>query len=264
MYLNTRFSGRFRVDTLTMASDELCWTENYASARDVVCQSVITNAARTVASNQPAATEPIAVNGELWWVNYGTSAAAQDGQVMHKGLTATGAPTASISMRAAPNSVAVAQGNVVWAEAGTNVDAGTVMAMPVGGGTPVVIASGQRTPLSVIECGGALYWVNFRDNAVMRGTLAAGSGVAIVTNQKAPFQIVCDGTTLYWLNAGVSTNGADGELWQAELDGSKSAVMVQGISLAWALTVDDAYVYYIAQGTQTRIAGEIWRIRKNR
>ena len=262
--LNTRGSGRFRVDTLTKAGDELCWTENYANARSVVCQSVITNAERTVASNQPAATEPIAVNGELWWVNYGTSAAAQDGQVMHKGLTASGAPLTSISMRAAPNSVAVSQGNVVWAEAGTSVDAGSVLAMPTSGGTPVPIASGQRTPLSVIECGGALYWVNYRDNTVMRGTLDAGSGVAIVTNQKSPFQIVCDGTTLYWLNSGVSVNGADGELWQAQLDGSKAAVMVQAISLAWALTVDDAYVYYIAQGTQTRIAGEIWRIRKNR
>ncbi len=262
--LNTKGSGRFRVDSLTKAGDELCWTENYANARDVVCQSVITNAERLVASNQPAATEPIAANGELLWVNYGTSAAALDGQVLHKGLMATGAPAAIVSMRAAPTSVAVAPGHFVWAEAGLSVDAGAVLAVPMAGGTPVTIASGQRTPLSVVACGDALYWVNYRDNTVMRGALDAGSGVAIVGNQKAPFQITCDESKLYWLNSGLSANGADGELWQAKLDGSEAAVMVQGISLAWALSIDEVYVYYIAQGTQTRIAGEIWRIRKHR
>lgn len=262
--LNTRVSGRFRVDSITKAGDELCWTENYANARDVVCQSVITDTERILASTQPGATEPVAVGGQLWWVNFGTSAAAQDGQVMRKSLTAAGAPQVMVPMRAAPNSVAIASGNIVWAEAGLSIDAGAVLAQPLDGGALVAVANGQRTPLSVIECGDALYWVNYRDNAVMRGTLDAGSGVAIVTGQRAPFQIVCDKNTLYWLNAGVSASGGDGELWQSRLDGTESTVMVQGVSLAWALTIDDTYVYYIAQGTQTRIAGEIWRIRKHR
>ena len=262
--LNTQFFGRFRVDSMTLAGEELCWTENYANARDVVCQSVITSAERFVARSQPVATAPIAVGGELLWVDYGTSAATQDGQVMRKSLSAPSAtaPTVIASMRPGPGSVAVAPGHFVWAE--TGVDAGAVIAQPMDGGALISIASGQRAPASVIACGGALYWVNYSANTIMRGALTAGSGVPIVTNQKSPFSIVCDATTLYWLNSGVSANGADGELWQGKLDGSEAAVMVRGISLAWALTIDDDYVYYIAQGTVTRLEGAIWRIRKHR
>ena len=111
--LNTQFFGRFRVDSMTLAGSELCWTENYANARDVVCQSVVTNAERFVARNQALATEPIAVGGDLLWVNYGTSAAAQDGQVMRKALNlgSTVLPTPIASLRRAPNSVAVAPGH---------------------------------------------------------------------------------------------------------------------------------------------------------
>ena len=251
---------------MTVAGSELCWTEGYANARDVVCQSVVTNAARYVARSQPVATEPIAVGGDLLWVNLGTSAATQDGQVLRKALNLGSAviPTTIASLRPAPNSVAVAPGHFVWAEAGLTADAGAIAAQPMDGGALFFVATGQRAPLSVIACGGALYWVNYRENTVVRGALAPDSGVVLVNNQKAPFQIVCDATTLYWLNSGVSVNGADGELWQAKLDGSEAAVMVQGISLAWALTLDDDFVYYIAQGTVTRVQGAIWRIRKHR
>lgn len=262
--LNTRFNGRFRVDSMTLAGNELCWAEHYANDRDVVCQGLTTNAERFVARNQSEASEPIASGGELLWVNRGN--ALQDGQVMQKSLSAPAStlPTVVAGPRASPTSVAVAAGHVVWAEAGLSIDAGAVLAQPMDGGAAFTLASGQRTPLSVVACGGALYWVNYRDNTVQRGTLAPGSGAALVGNQKQPFQLVCDATTLYWLNAGVSASGADGELWQAKLDGSEAAAMVQGIPLAWALTLDDEYVYYIAQGTVTRVNGELWRIRKHR
>lgn len=264
--LNTRFNGRFRVDSMTLAGSELCWTENYADARDVLCQSVVSNAERLIASNQPAATRPIAAGGDLLWVNYGTSAAAQDGQVMRKPLSAptSTAPTIIASMRRAPNTVAVSQGHYVWAEAGSSLDAGLVLAQPMDGGALVTVASMQRSPLSVVDCGGSLYWARYGDGAIVQGSVAPNSADVLVQNQKSPFQIVCDATHLYWLNSGVSANGADGELWQARLDGSEAAVMVQGISLAWALTLDDEYVYYIAQGTVTRVDGVIWRVRKHR
>lgn len=264
--LNTQVLGRFRVDALTVAGDELCWTEAYANARDVVCQGLVSRTERFLARNQPGATRPVAAAGALWWVNYGTSAAAADGQVMTKSLSAPAAtpPTPVVSMRAAPNTVTVGPTHFAWSEAGPAVGAGAVLAAPLDGGAPFAVASGQRTPLSVAQCGpgGALYWVNDEGNAVMRGALAPDSGVELVPAQRRPFQLVCDGEHLFWLNAGVTANGADGELWQARLDGSEAAVMVRGISLAWALAVDDAWVYYIAQGTQTRIQGEIWRVRK--
>jgi hypothetical protein len=106
-------------------------------------------------------------------------------------------------------------------------------------------------------------WANYRDQGVMSATLTPDSGTLLVGGQKRPFQVVCDATHLYWLNSGVSTSGADGELWQARLDGTEAQPMVRGISLAWALAIDDVYVYYIAQGTVTRVDGVIWRMRKH-
>ena len=55
----------------------------------------------------------------------------------------------------------------------------------------------------------------------------------------------------------------DGSLWQARLDGSEAKVMAQGIPLAWSLAADDTWLYYIAQGTVTRLEGAIWRMRKH-
>lgn len=266
--LNQDFYGRFRVDSMTVAGDDLCWTEYYADQRDVVCQSLTTNGERYLARNQKQATRPTAANGELWWVNVGTSAATGDGQVMRKSLAAPSAtaPTAMASLRPAPTSVAVLSDDFAWTEAGATVDAGAVLTAPLDGGPAVLIASGQRTPLSLTRCGpaGELVWVNYRDNTVMKSTLTPDSGVVLASGQLGPFQVVCDDEYVYWLNAGVSSTGADGELWQARLDGSGAAPMVRGIPLAWALAVDGTYVYYIAQGTVTRLQGELWRITKRR
>ncbi|MFZ5441349.1 MAG: hypothetical protein ACOZQL_15180 [Myxococcota bacterium] len=260
--LNMSIYGRFRVDTMTLTGDEVCWTESYADQRDVVCQSLTTNAERFIARQQKVATRPFVANGELWWVNQGTSAAAREGQVMHSPLTGTPAPSAVVSMRPSPTSAAVLNGHVAWAEAGESIDAGAVWAAPLDGGAAFLIASGQRTPLSLIACGGSLFWVNYRDAAVMRGALAPDSGLQLVGQQKGPFQVICDGERLFWLNEGVSSTGADGELWQAALDGGAAVAMVRGIPIAWALAADETYVYWIAQGTVTRLEGALWKMRK--
>lgn len=259
--LNMNALGRFRVDTMTLANGELCWTENYANARDVVCQSLTTNLERFVARNQPYATRPIYAAGELLWVNQGS---ALDGTVMRIAADAPAGtmPAQVARRRPVPNSVAVMAGQVVWAEAGSSADAGAVFAAAPGGGT-TQLASLQPNPLSVIACDGGVYWANYRGGTIMRASLVAESAVQLVGGQRAPFQVVCDATHLYWLNAGVSPTGADGALWQARLDGSEATPMVQGIPVAWALAIDDTYIYYVAQGTQVRTQGVIWRIRKH-
>jgi hypothetical protein len=264
--LNTRVYGRQRVDTMTLAQGELCWTEGYDSARDVVCQSLTTHLERTLARNQAYATEPMSVNGQLLWVNETRSSDA--GLVSQLALDAPGGtmPTV-IARRLAPTSVTMLGDSVAWAELGPllpggGLNVGAVVASVRGVGL-VTVGDRQGSPRSLKTCGEALYWVNYSQGLVMRGTLAPDSGVPLVTGQKHPFDVACDATHLYWLNAGLSSNGADSELWQARLDGSEAKVMTQGISLAFALALDDTYAYYIAQGTVTRIDGVIWRMRKH-
>lgn len=262
--LNQDLYGRFRVDTLTKAGDELCWTEGYANSRDVVCQSVISKAERLVAQQQPYATKPTSAEGELLWVNQGSSTAAT-GQVLRIALSAApGSPAQVVAdQRPSPTSVAVGPGVVVWTELGNAADAGAVWAQPLDGGPALALASGLSAPYSLVRCGDDVAWVDYVDGTVMRASLAASGATALVSGQAHPFQVACDATHLYWLNAGVSANGADGALWQARLDGGAVLPMQQGIPIAWALAQDDAYVYWLAQGTVTRLNGAVWRMRKH-
>lgn len=262
--LNQDVYGRFRVDTLTKAGDELCWTEDYPNARNVICQSVITNAERTVAKQQAYATKPTSANGALFWVNQGSSTVAT-GQVMRLSLTAPAgtAPQVVADHRPSPTSVAVANGVALWAELGNAPDAGAVWAQPLDGGAAVALASGLSAPWSLVPCGDAVVWVDYVDGTVLRASLGAPGATTLVPGQAHPVQVVCDATHVYWLNAGNSANGADGALWQAQLDGGAVQVMRQAIPIAWALAQDDAYVYWIAQGTVTRLNGAIWRMRKH-
>jgi hypothetical protein len=264
--LNTRYYGRQRVETMTLAQGELCWTEGYDYARDVVCQSLTTRLERTLARNQAYATEPTSVDGKLLWVNETRASGA--GLVSQLALDAPASTVPTIiARRQAPTSVAGLDGSVAWSELGPllpdgGLSNGAVVASVPGVGL-VTVGAAQGSPRSLKACGEALYWVNYSQGLVMRGTLAPDSGVPVVMGQKHPFDVACDATHLFWLNAGVSNNGADGELWQARLDGSEAKVMTQGIALAVALALDDTYAYYIAQGTVTRLDGVIWRMRKH-
>lgn len=266
--LNFDFLGRFRVDTLTVAGENLCWTEWYAEARHVVCQSLVTNGERTMAVDQPAATRPFVVGDALYWVNQGTSAAASDGQLQRLSLSAAQgtSPTTLVDHRPFPGSATVAQEHLVWTELGVTSDAGAVWALPLDGGPAFALEGQLRAPLSVQRCGPLeqVRWVEFREGTVKGGALSPDSGVLLVTGQQRPFQLACDDTYLFWLNAGVSATGADGSLWRARLDGTGAEPMVRGIPYAGAMAIDAQYVYYLALGTQTRIDGRLYRIRKDR
>jgi hypothetical protein len=251
--LNQDPLGIYLVDTLTVGQDTVCWTSGVETSRKVNCQSLTTHSQTTVASNQVWATAPRFAEGSLWWANEDPS-----GGVMRSSLSG---PAVSFVGRPNPTSVIAVPGVVAWTESG--VGTGSVLSRAMDGGALVAIAIQQQAPRSIIACGDSLVWVNYGAGTVMKGTTAAGSGVPIVSNQQHPFEVVCDADFVYWLNAGNSTNGADGSLWQARLDGSEALAMVQGIPIAVALTQDDTFIYYIAQGLVTRLEGAIWKMRKH-
>ena len=63
-----------------------------------------------------------------------------------------------------PGSLVIDATNVYW----TMTDHGTVMTVPLSGGTPSTLASGQNQPAGIAGDSSSLYWVNSGDGTIMK------------------------------------------------------------------------------------------------
>ena len=89
---------------------------------------------------------------------------------------------------------------------------GTVMKVPVAGGTLTTLALAQNTPQSIAIDGTSAYWINagtganyFTDGAVMKVPVAGGTLSTLASGQGNPAGIAVDGTSVYWSNLLVGT-----------------------------------------------------------
>ena len=90
---------------------------------------------------------------------------------------------------------------------GTGSPDGTVMKVPIGGGTPTPIAAGQIGPRLIAVDSTSVYWVT-SNSTLMKvpiggGTLtpiASGAAVGIIAGTGVG-AITVDSTSLYWLNS---------------------------------------------------------------
>jgi hypothetical protein len=98
-----------------------------------------------------------------------------------------------------PLRLVAAGGNLIW----TDTQKGTVNSMPVTGGTPTVIASGQMAPTHLQVVGGNVFWLNSAEKKIMKSALTAGTPAPVVTapatdSQLGGFAVTSDGATVYF------------------------------------------------------------------
>jgi hypothetical protein len=122
----------------------------------------------------------------------------------------------------APLGIAVNATDVYWVNeeiAAVNFIDGTVMSVPIAGGTPNALASNQ-SPYGIALDATNVYWTGVDSaavpgeatltGAVLRISLAGGAPTTLASAPNVPAQIAVDGTSVYWTNRGSFPNYTDG------------------------------------------------------
>lgn len=146
----------------------------------------------------------------------------------------------------APWGLVVVGGNVYWADFGS----GSILTVPVTGGTPVVLASGQDGPSALAVHGSDLYWTNSgaslaendpasRYGSIARMPLAGGPVTILVSKLKYPaWSLTVNDTQIYWLSSGAPyASNLDGAVMRASIEGGEPALLAEKQDHPWQLAV---------------------------
>jgi hypothetical protein len=174
-----------------------------------------------------------------------------------------------------PIFVAVDAASVYWTDG-----SGTIMKVPLGGGTPTTLASGQNGPWAIAVDATSLYWTE--SYSVMSVPLGGGTTTTLATGQDSPGGIAVDATSVYWPNetgrtvmsvplaGGIPTtlaSGRDDPSWIAvnatsvywtdlyavmsvPLAGGTATTNAAGVS-PWAIALSGTNVYWTVDETPT-------------
>jgi hypothetical protein len=102
-----------------------------------------------------------------------------------------------------PLAIAVDAASVYW------VDRAAVKKVPIGGGTPVVLASGQNDPAGLVVDDHHIYWSNYAGGTVTRANLDGSDPHDVASGQRQPFSMAADDLAIYWVNDEFRTDCAD-------------------------------------------------------
>ncbi|MGO9839230.1 MAG: hypothetical protein ACLP1X_34040 [Polyangiaceae bacterium] len=204
--------------------------------------------------------------------------AGLDGDSIMKVPVAGGALTSVAPSPDAPIGVAVDATNVYWTTAG-----GSVMKAPIGGGTPMVLASGQKscTRPVVDSATASVYWGDPDDGTIMRVPLDGGAST-LVTSGGAATDIAVAGADVVFASGytlmkaplgggsptslgtaagapvlAVASDGASayftsyGSIWKVALAAGQGAAVASNQDAPSAIAVDATSVYWTnGQGGQ--------------
>ncbi len=117
----------------------------------------------------------------------------------------------------------------------------TVSTVPITGGSPVVLASGQNYARGIAVDGTNIYWANHAMRpsvgTIMSMPLSGGSPVVLASDPNAPNDVAVDAANVYWTDDG-------GAVQSVPLTGGNPTTLATSPSQAYAIAVDSTSVYW--------------------
>jgi hypothetical protein len=170
-----------------------------------------------------------------------------------------------------PAGVQVHNGTVYWTVY-EGVEGGSILSIPVDGGTSTTIAAQQNHPWGLAVDDQNVYWVNYANSdlleftgitsdagSVMQAPLDGGSPLALATGVTSPFGIAIDETNVYFTTS-------DGNVESVPIGGGAATTLMANQALPRGIAVDRTYVYWANFGLSANAnnpGGSIARVNKN-
>jgi hypothetical protein len=202
--ITTVASGQNIPWTIALDSQNVYWATYLAPdggmGANVMSAPINGGAPVTIATGQVAPASIGLTSTDVYWTNYGGS------MVMRAPIGGGGVVTTLVDgglpdgASNGAGGLAMGPAAVYWTAAGPTNAEGMVMSLPLTGGTPAILASGQNGVALMTSDATNLYWTNTSGSVV---TLPFGGGVptTLATGQAGPGNIAVDSTTVYWANA---------------------------------------------------------------
>jgi hypothetical protein len=127
--------------------------------------------------------------------------------------------------------IAVDSTSVYWVAGTSDATGGTIMKIPVGGGTPTTMTSRSGLPSHLAVDGSSVYWVEQMQDAIMSIPLSGGVPAVVVTARLA-WQFALTPTDVYWLGIGLNRAPIAGGAPVALTSSTFPAVPIAGLAVS--------------------------------
>jgi hypothetical protein len=164
-----------------------------------------------------------------------------------------------------PGELAVDATNIYWANYTSDTQDATLTKMPLRGGAPVILASDRDIGDIAVDATN-VYWTSISRGTVTRVPIDGGTPTQIASGEPRPFHIAVDAQSVYWSTIGTTECPDSGLACQdggmmrkAALDGSNPKTLAANVDLPGDIAVVGRNVYWTAPGGNI-MHGAIFRV----